>query len=300
MIAVTGITGHSGTFFLQELIKNNYLGLIRCLVRTTSNTKNLDKSGLKIEKVVGSLDDEESILRLVDGADTLIHITNIRFSLRLVDAAKKAKVRRVILVHTTGVYSKYKMASNEYKEIEAELEHYFNDSMDITVVRPTMIFGDLCDHNISKFIKMVDRFPIMPVINHGSCLLQPVNAHDLGKAYYQLMQYNNLPEVYYDVTGEREVSMLELFQLIGEYLGKSVKFISVPLSLGVLGARIIKIITFKKIDYIERVLRMGENRNYDHNNATRDFNYTPENFNDGLKREVLSYIESKELKNEQK
>ncbi|NLB54180.1 MAG: hypothetical protein GX811_00145 [Lentisphaerae bacterium] len=26
------------------------------------------------------------------------------------------------------------MASNEYKEIEAELDHYFNDGMDITVV----------------------------------------------------------------------------------------------------------------------------------------------------------------------
>lgn len=58
MLLVTGITGHSGGYFLQELIKNKYEGPVRCIVRQTSDTSELDKSGLSIEKVVGDLHDQ--------------------------------------------------------------------------------------------------------------------------------------------------------------------------------------------------------------------------------------------------
>lgn len=50
MLLVTGITGHSGQYFLQELINNKYKDPIRCIIRKTSDTKFLDDSGLNIEK----------------------------------------------------------------------------------------------------------------------------------------------------------------------------------------------------------------------------------------------------------
>lgn len=290
MIAVTGITGHTGAYFLQELIKHHFSDTIRCLVRATSDTQQLDKSGLKFEKIVGSLEDQMTIDELVNGVSAIVHITNIRYSLEIVKAANHAGVPRIVLVHTTGIYSKYKIASDEYKHIEGQLAQYLNSDMDITIIRPTMIFGDLCDHNIHKFIKMVDKLPIMPEINHGTCLLQPVNARDLGRVYYHVLCCSNLPERFYDVSGERAVSMHELFDLIGEYLGKRVSHLSVPLGLGTFFAHCLKIISFGKVNYIERILRMGENRNYEHVKATQDFNYKPEPFNVGLKREVQAYI----------
>ena len=51
ILAVTGITGHSGSFMLRQLIDNKFEGTVRCMVRETSNTKALDESGLKVEKV---------------------------------------------------------------------------------------------------------------------------------------------------------------------------------------------------------------------------------------------------------
>ena len=53
IIAVTGITRHTGRFFLKELEEHKFNGKLRCLVRKTSNTELLDKSALDIEKVVG-------------------------------------------------------------------------------------------------------------------------------------------------------------------------------------------------------------------------------------------------------
>ena len=52
MLLVTGITGHTGRYFLQELINNKYKGPIGCIVRETSDTSLLDGSGLNIEKIL--------------------------------------------------------------------------------------------------------------------------------------------------------------------------------------------------------------------------------------------------------
>ena len=77
ILAVTGITGHSGSFMLQQLIDNKFDGILRCLVRETSNTAKLDNSGLKVEKVVGSNKNPADWERLVKGADCVMHISGI-------------------------------------------------------------------------------------------------------------------------------------------------------------------------------------------------------------------------------
>lgn len=46
MLAVTGITGHTGRFFLEELVKNRFPGKIRCLVRDTAREAALKETGL--------------------------------------------------------------------------------------------------------------------------------------------------------------------------------------------------------------------------------------------------------------
>lgn len=294
MLLVTGITGHSGRYFLQELIKNKYEGYIRCIVRETSDTSMLDNSGLKIETVVGSLDNKEFVDKAMAGVNTVMHIYNIHHSPIIVQAAINNNVKRAILVHTTGIYSKFKNASQEYKKIEKkiiEIENKGNCKISITILRPTMIYGDLCDHNMSKFIKMVDKLPIIPVINKGNSFLQPVNARDLGKAYYTvLMSQSNINLKAYDLSGEQPIKMIDVLRSISDELNKKTVFLSVPLTLGVIVARILKVITFGKIDVIEKVQRMDENRSYSHEDATKDFGYNPMSFEDGIKIEVKEYL----------
>lgn len=290
-IAVTGITGHAGGYFLEELIKNNFSGMVRCLVRKTSNTTTLDKSGLNIEKFYGDADDIEVLKNLVRNADVVLHIANIHYSISVLKACFVENVSKAVLIHTTGIYSKFKIASEEYKQIEKEIDALTKDQKIKTVIlRPTMIFGDMCDNNIHKLVRMVDWFPLMPEIDHGKGKIQPVNARDLGKAFYQACMTEDLAGNDYILSGERAFSLHELFDMIGECLGKKTQHLSVSMRFGKVVTRLIQVITFGKINYVERVLRMGEDRNFDHDDATRDFGYLPESFKVGLKREVDQYL----------
>lgn len=294
MLLVTGITGHTGRYFLQELISNNYKGHIRCVVRKTSDTSLLDKSGLNIEKVIGDLENPNFIDRIMDDVETVMHIYNIHHSLDIVRTAINKKLKRVILVHTTGIYSEFKHASEGYKKIEkeiTELKSVSNYIPKITILRPSMIYGDLCDRNMSKFIQMVDKLKIFPVINGGDSLIQPVHARDIAKAYYTVLMFpEKVCREAYDLSGEKPIRMIDAFKLISKELNKKTVFITVPLSLGVWIARLFKTLTLGKIDYVERIQRMGENRSYSHENASIDFGYTPMSFKKGIQIEVQAYL----------
>jgi len=292
MLLITGITGHSGRYFLQELIDNKYDGKIRCVVRENSDVSLIDNSGLNIEKIVGDIRDEFFLDECMKDVDTIVHIVNIRYTLKIVKVAIKNDARRAIFVHTTGIYSKFKSASAEYQIINEKLESLIqNSNIKVTVLQPTMIYGDLCDHNMSKFIKMVDCLRVFPVINHGKCLIQPVNARDLGRAYYQaLMMPVDKAKPIYNLSGEKPIAMLEAFKLISKALGKKTIFISLPLWFGLLLARILKITTFGNVDYIERVQRMAEDRCFTNEEAKADFGYNTEPFASGIAREVKEYL----------
>jgi len=299
MLLVTGITGQTGRYFLQELVENNYEGPIRCIVRETSDTSLLDISGLTIEKIVGDLENKELIERAMDGVVTVMHIYNIHHSPMIVNTAIKNKVKRTILVHTTGIYSNYKRASEEYKRIEKKISVLTgapNCITSVTILRPSMIYGDVCDSNMSKFIRMIDKIRIIPVINGGKSLVQPVNARDLGKAFYNvLMSPNETVDKDYELTGEKPITMIEVFKLISKELNKKTVFVNVSLKMSVFIARIIKILTLNKVNLIEQVQRMEENRSYSHDAATLDFGYCPISFEKGIRVEVKEYIHKKKI-----
>ncbi len=294
MLLVTGITGHTGRYFLQELIDHKYEGPIRCIVRETSDTSMLDNNGLNIEKVHGDLNNKEFVRKVMNGVDNIMHIYNIHHSPLIVEVAIENNVKRAILVHTTGIYSNFKYASQGYKDVEKkvlELTSKSNCPTKVTILRPTMIYGDLCDSNMSKFIRMIDRLRIMPVINGGKSLIQPVNARDLGKAFYTvLISPEKTVGKAYDLSGEKPLQMIEVFKMISDNLNKKTTFVSVPLGFGVLLAPIAKLLTLGKIDYVERVQRMGEDRSYPHAEAKKDFKYNPMSFEEGIQIEVNQYL----------
>lgn len=146
------------------------------------------------------------------------------------------------------------------------------------------------DKNMVIFIKMVDKLRLFPVIDLGKNLLQPVNGGDLGKAYYQVLAKPEIMNGDYILSGEKPIMMIDMFRLISNTLGKKTVFVSVPVGYGEFLARILKAVTLGKVDYIEKVQRMCEDRSYPHDDARRDFGYSPMSFEEGLRIEVEQYV----------
>jgi len=300
-VLITGISGKNGRYLLEEMEKNKEKdGLdkihFKVFLRESSDVSFLDKSSLDIERYTGSIDTKEEAAKFVCGDyDTLLHIAGIQRSVQIVSAALEAGVKRFILVHTTGIYSKYKEAGEGYRKIDAEVTRMCNEAgASLTILRPTMIYGSLSDGNMSVFIKMVDKLRIFPVISGAKYELQPVWCGDLGKAFYDvLLNPEKTDNREYDLSGGKPILLIDIFKEIGRQLGVKNTFISCPYFIAYSGAWALYIVSLGKKDMREKVQRMVEPRAYSHEKARADFGYDPLEFKDGIREEIRLYKEAK-------
>lgn len=297
-LAVTGATGKkSGGHFYQLLIEN--IDTVKSIYSGGVNV--LTRSELQMENTfftnyIGNLNDYTFVSNALKDVDTVVHIASIYYSLNIVKAAIANDVRRLILVHTTGIYSKYKSAGKEYLKIESIInELCIEKKIRLTILRPTMIYGNTYDNNVMVFVKMIDKLPIMPLVNNGNYYLQPVYYKDLGRAYYNVLFNSNTENKEYILSGGEKIKLKKMFDMIGEQLGKRVKYISVPFWIAYPGSIILYFLSFTKYDFREKVQRLCEDRAFDHTEATEDFGYEPIDFSKGAKLEVEAYLRGKKI-----
>ncbi|WP_427138230.1 NAD-dependent epimerase/dehydratase family protein [Psychrobacillus psychrodurans] len=293
MLYITGITGHTGAWLLKRLIKENYQGLIKCVVRKDSDTTLIDQSGLNIEKLYGDLNDIHFLTDSMKNVETVIHISSIMYSPKVLESAIKNNVNWSILVHTTGRYSKYKSASEEYIKIEDSLLE-MKDKINLTVLRPTMIYGSSADRNMIKLIDFLYRFKFFPLFGKGENLMQPVHAKDLGNAYYDvLMNKEATMNQNYNLAGKEPISYKTLINIVSSKLHKKTVLISIPLGFSIFLAKVYNKITSKALISEEQVLRMQEDKAFPYDKATKDFGYNPIDYENGIDEEIKLYLKSK-------
>lgn len=293
VLYITGITGHTGTWLLKRLIHEKYEGPIRCVVREGSDTSLIDQSNLNIEKVYGDLDDSAFLKASLKGVKTIIHISWIMHSTKIVNAAIENNVDWAILVHTTGRFSKYKSASEEYISIEDSLLK-LKEKINLTVLRPTMIYGSAADRNMIKLIDFLNRFRFFPLFGKGENLMQPVHARDLGNAYYDVLMNSQVTmNNNYNLPGKTSLTYRKLIETVSKKLNKKTTLVTLPLGFSVFSARVYNKLTSKALISEEQVLRMQEDKAFSYEKAKNDFGYNPIDFEEGIQEEVKLYLKSK-------
>lgn len=296
-LLLTGMAGKSGLSFAKLLAKESLPEAysLRILVRNQTQEDAVKAILPDAEYLHGDLEQATCCDEATRNVDALFHIAGIGKSPVLAKAAAKNGVKRMILVHTTGIYSKYKEAGEWYRQADAEIEALCKEkNIGLTILRPTMIYGTLGDQNIVKFIKMVDKLSPMPVVNRGNYLLQPVHAEDLGQAYFKVMQNLGVTAgKNYVLSGRDPILLIDLFRIIADELGVQRKFVSVPFWIAYPGAWALYLVSFTEIDMREKVQRLCESRAYPHEEAVKDFGYAPMSFEEGLRREVRDYMDAK-------
>ncbi len=100
MLAVTGITGHTGKYFANELSRAHFDEPVRCLVRNAAKGSFLSETELNAEIIYGNLQNDDDIRTLLSGADTVVHIANIRFSPNILRIGRECGVKRFVLIST--------------------------------------------------------------------------------------------------------------------------------------------------------------------------------------------------------
>lgn len=172
-IGVTGATGGLGKRFIEVLLKKQNVE-IRALVRTESNITGLDEN--TVELVFGSLEDEASLERFVQGLDVCYHFascvssinrqelitTNVSGTRNLCDSLQRNS--KCHLIYCSSIVVKNlnflnRPFASDYTiskyYAEETVEKYF-EKMPITIVYPGYIFGRYDRNLLPSVIKLLN------------------------------------------------------------------------------------------------------------------------------------------------
>ena len=286
-LVVTGATGNTGLHVVKQL-KDKFPNLpILALVRQSSDTFALRK--LNVDVLECNLEDISTYVPSLNSLDIIVEMANLRFFKALKTAMHTAGIKRAFCVTTTAVFSSFHSYSALYREIESEMEQ---SSIEITILRPSMIYGNERDHNMHKLLRFLKKAPIFPIFGDGMSLVQPVYVDDLAAGLVAAIANDAIGE--FNLAGPEPITYKTLLTTSSVALGKKTVFLHLP---HMLVADLIAVA--EKIPRFpikrEQVMRLQENKTFDISSSVEVLNYAPRAFSVGIRQEVLRLLDLKKL-----
>jgi nucleoside-diphosphate-sugar epimerase len=279
-VLVTGGTGLLGSALVNLLLAAGH-GVL-CLVRESSaGVRRLDLE--RVELVRGDADGSEDLYRALSGVEAMVHVAGIEYAPQVVEAARRAGVRRLVMVGSTSVHSAYEFRSGPKLRMEKLVRE---SRLDYTIVRPTMIYGSELDKNMHRLLRFLDRSPVFPMFGSGENLWQPVYYEDCAWGVYEALVRPAAVGQSYDLPGAESLTYLELVKTAAGALGKKPRVVRLPLEPVRRSLAAAERLRLPLPIGSEQVLRLREDKTYPYEKARRELDYAPRPFREGIALEV--------------
>ena len=292
-LIIFGARGNTANYFLKILEKEKFEGEITVVSRDKNKNNYFNQFKLNFKILNGDIKETNFLEKCFDNIDTVLNLANMENSPKIVEIGSKHKVKWFILVHSTMIFSKNKSKFILNRiNIEKDL---LKKNKNLTILRPTMIYGNKRDINISRLIKYLDKFKIFPIFGNGKNLLQPVYVDDLSKSYFNVIKNKNITfNKSYNLAGKNSIEYLKILKIIESALKKKIIFIRLPINISAILVKILNILFFGKFPInSSQVRRQGENKIFSFDEATKDFNFNPIKIEEGLKLQIKDYLNTK-------
>ena len=292
-LIIFGARGNTANYFLKILEKEKFEGEITVVSRDKNKNNYFNQFKLNFKILNGDIKETSFLEKCFDNIDTVLNLANMENSPKIVEIGSKHKVKWFILVHSTMIFSKNKSKFILNRiNIEKDL---LKKNKNLTILRPTMIYGNKRDINISRLIKYLDKFKIFPIFGNGKNLLQPVYVDDLSKSYFNVIKNKNITfNKSYNLAGKNSIEYLKILKIIESALKKKIIFIRLPINISAILVKILNILFFGKFPInSSQVRRQGEDKIFSFDEATKDFNFNPIKIEEGLKLQIKDYLNTK-------
>ncbi len=192
-------------------------------------------------------------------------------------------MRRLVAFSSTSRFTKASSTSEHERATaaalaagEARVETFCRArGVGYTLLRPTLIYAEGEDGNVSRLAGLIRRFAILPLPGSGAGLRQPVHADDLAEVALEAMRRPATDRAY-DVPGGETLTYRQMVGRIYEGLGRRPMILSLPLPLVRMGYALAR--PWLPGSTAAMVERVGENLTFDPGPAQRDLGWSPRAF----------------------
>lgn len=197
----------------------------------------------------------------------------------------KNGMTRLVAFSSTSLFTKGESETDEEREVVRELAAgeksiiEFCNSHDIawTILRPTLIYDEGHDENVTRMAAMIRKLGMFPVCAPANGLRQPVHARDLAVAALTAAMTPRTRNKAYNLPGGETMTYRAMAEQIFKALGRKPRVIAVPEWAWRLGFAVLDFVQpGKKLKRnIGMVTRMNQDLCFDPAPAIADFGYAP-------------------------
>ena len=249
-ILIFGATGQIGRHLIRKLTKNNY--------KVICQTRNLHKAiFLKTSGSIGYIDiketkifDYEKVSELVDNTDIVINLIGILFESGKINTFEKIhtlfpkflseickkKNKHFIHISSLGVEN---ASDSKYAASKAQGENkIFENLPSATILKPSIVYS-VNDSFTTRFMSLLNFFPIFPLYYGGKTKFAPIHASDLTDIIFHVIE-NNIRGKKIETVGPKVLTFLEILNILSKCINKKRVFLPLPLFLAKFSAKILE------------------------------------------------------------
>ena len=253
-VAIIGGTGFVGGHLTEALLAAGHE--VSLLVRTGSESK-VRQTG-RVVTTSGDISSADALKSVMEGCSAVIYNVGIlrefprqgitfeesqyQGLVRTVEAAREVGIKRLLLMSANGV----KQPGTPYQETKFRAEEYARQSgLDVTVLRPSVIFGDpegKMEFATQLFNDMVR--PPIPAVSFfsgrspekGAVVMSPVHIDDVASAFVTALENDKTIGQTFALGGPEVLSWQTMVRRIAESTGRTKWLLPMPIWIMRIGA----------------------------------------------------------------
>jgi len=256
--------------------------------------RNLDRQGIRVEAVsrqsrppglspnIGwtqaDLNEPEALAK-IPWSEIVISTVFVALTAQVVEQWSPGASRRLVAFSSTSALTKSNSSESSDREIsvllsegEARLRELHPN---VTVLRPTMIYGGPGDRNVERVAQQLLKFPFFPLVGSGMGLRQPVHADDLATAAVLSANSSLASGKTYNLAGSEVLPFRQMIRRIGAANNSAVRLVSIPLPVARIALRLLSPFPRFRGIPLGSLERMSQDMVFDISEAQQDFGYAP-------------------------
>lgn len=256
-VLLLGGTGFVGRHVCEKLARLDWR--ITVPTRRANQAQHLQHLP-RLEVVAADVHDEATLAQLISGHDAVVNLvailhgtaaaferTHVELPAKLARARLATGAKRLVHISALGAEpAAAETAPSLYLRSksrgEAVLQTAAADGLQLTVLRPSVIFG-ADDQFLNLFARLQRVFPVMPLAG-AQARFQPVWVEDVAQAIVHCLQNPASIGQTYEACGPDIFTLKQLVQLAGRYSGlrHARPVIPLPMTLGRLQAGLMELL----------------------------------------------------------
>jgi len=223
-------------------------------------------------------------------AATVLSLSPIWLLPEVLPALHAAGMTRLLAFSSTSVAVKHRSRLAAERQVahrlaeaeDAVIRFCEQHGVGWTLLRPTLIYDEGRDGNVSRLARLADRWKVLPLVGRARGLRQPVHARDLAWAAMAAAASPATVGRCYDLPGGETLSYRQMVERIFLGLDRAPRILPVPGPLWRLGLALGK----RWLPGANTAMgeRMSQNLTFDAEPAERDFGWAPRSFHPVFQR----------------